>query len=133
MRMKLNILKNETKSDYLGNTSKYDPTLDLPIKLRKGTRSCMKHFISNYMSYENLSPQFRAFTTNLDSIIVPKSIYLALECPEWKAAVVKVMRALEKNKTWDPCTLPKGHKIVGCKWVFIVKYKADGTLDIASC
>ncbi|KAA0053341.1 reverse transcriptase [Cucumis melo var. makuwa] len=38
-------------------------------------------------------------------------------------------RALEKNKTWEICALLKGHKIVGCKWVFSLKYKADGTLD----
>ncbi|KAL0557193.1 hypothetical protein IC582_005711 [Cucumis melo] len=39
------------------------------------------------------------------------------------------MKALEKNRTWEICVLPKGHKTVGCKWVFSLKYKADGTLD----
>ncbi|KAA0052170.1 Cysteine-rich RLK (receptor-like protein kinase) 8 [Cucumis melo var. makuwa] len=39
------------------------------------------------------------------------------------------MKALEKNRTWEICALPKGHKTVGCKWVFSLKYKADGTLD----
>ncbi|KAL0546054.1 hypothetical protein IC582_015959 [Cucumis melo] len=39
------------------------------------------------------------------------------------------MKALEKNRTWEICALPKGHKIVGCKWVFSLKYKANGTLD----
>ncbi|KAL0553456.1 hypothetical protein IC582_007351 [Cucumis melo] len=34
----------------------YDPSLNLPISLKKGTRSCTKHSISNYVSYENLSP-----------------------------------------------------------------------------
>ncbi|KAA0042161.1 Cysteine-rich RLK (RECEPTOR-like protein kinase) 8 [Cucumis melo var. makuwa] len=39
------------------------------------------------------------------------------------------MKALEKNNTWEIYALPKGHKPVGCKWVFTIKYKADGTLD----
>ena len=26
-------------------------------------------------------------------------------------------------------TLPRGKKPMGCKWVFIVKYKADGTVE----
>ncbi|KAL5825491.1 hypothetical protein ACOSQ3_021554 [Xanthoceras sorbifolium] len=39
------------------------------------------------------------------------------------------MDALEKNKTWDLVDLPEGKKIVGCKWVYTVKYKADGTLE----
>ena len=42
---------------------------------------------------------------------------------------MKEMKALEKNRTWEICTLSKGHKTVGCKWLFTLKYKADGTLD----
>ncbi|KAL0557133.1 hypothetical protein IC582_005651 [Cucumis melo] len=42
---------------------------------------------------------------------------------------MKEMKALEKNNTWEIGALPKGHKHVGCKWVFTLKYKADGTLD----
>ncbi|KAL4030573.1 hypothetical protein IC575_008819 [Cucumis melo] len=124
----------ETSNDEVeqGHTRKldeYDPSLDIPIALRKGTRSCTKHPICNYVSYDNLSPQFRAFTASLDSTIIPKNIYTALECPEWKNVVMEKMKALEKNRTWEICALPKGHKTVGCKWVFSLKYKADGTLD----
>ena len=39
------------------------------------------------------------------------------------------MRALEKNKTWEITELPKGKTQVGCKWVFTVKYNADGSLE----
>ena len=48
--------KNETKQDRSENISKYDPSLDLPIALRKGTRSCTNTSISNYVLYENISP-----------------------------------------------------------------------------
>lgn len=34
--------------------------------------------------------------------------------------------ALHANHTWDLVDLPKGKKIVGCKWIFAVKLKADG-------
>ena len=39
------------------------------------------------------------------------------------------MEALEKNKTWEPVDLPRGKSPVGCKWVFKVKYKVDGSLE----
>ncbi|TYK11079.1 Beta-galactosidase [Cucumis melo var. makuwa] len=120
---------DEAEQGHTRKLDEYDPSLDIPIALRKGTRSCTKHPICNYVSYDNLSPQFRAFTANLDSTIIPKNIYTALECPEWKNAVMEEMKALEKNRTWEICALPKGHKTVGCKWVFSLKYKADGTLD----
>lgn len=39
------------------------------------------------------------------------------------------MRALIKYDTWDVVNLPQGKKPVGCKWVFTVKYKADGIIE----
>lgn len=36
------------------------------------------------------------------------------------------MRALERNKTWELVDLSKEKKLVGCKWVFTVKYKSNG-------
>ncbi|KAL4011538.1 hypothetical protein IC575_028598 [Cucumis melo] len=120
---------NEAEQGHTGKIDECDLSLNLPIALRKGTRSCTKHSISNYVSYKNLSPQFRAFTASLDSTTIPKNIYIALECPEWKNAIMEEMKALENNNTWEICALPKGKKLVGCKWVFTLKYKADGTLD----
>ncbi|KAL6347365.1 hypothetical protein AAG906_017104 [Vitis piasezkii] len=39
------------------------------------------------------------------------------------------MQALEKNETEDMVELPKGKKIVGCKWIFTIKYKVDETIE----
>ena len=39
------------------------------------------------------------------------------------------MRTLLQNDTWDIVNLPKGKKSVGCRWVFTLKYRVDGTLD----
>lgn len=39
------------------------------------------------------------------------------------------MRALHKNRTWDLVELPTRKKVVGCKWVFTMKFKSDGTID----
>ena len=33
-----------------------------------------------------------------------------------------------KRKTWVLSTLPLGKKALGCKWIFKVKYKLDGSL-----
>ena len=35
----------------------------------------------------------------------------------------------KKNGTGEVMTFPRGKKPVGCKWVFTVKYKADGTVE----
>lgn len=37
--------------------------------------------------------------------------------------------ALERNKTWSLEPKQEGMNIIGVKWVFKLKYKADNTLD----
>ncbi|CAH9118288.1 unnamed protein product [Cuscuta europaea] len=37
--------------------------------------------------------------------------------------------ALARNNTWSLVSLPPGKKAVGCKWVYRIKHKADGSID----
>ncbi|RVW95017.1 Retrovirus-related Pol polyprotein from transposon TNT 1-94 [Vitis vinifera] len=103
--------------------------LNMPIAWRKGVRSCTQHPIGNFISYDKLSPTFRAFTSSITEIQVPQNIQEAFKYPKWKAAVDEEVRALEMNGTWEITDLPRGKKPVGCKWIFTVKYKVDGNVD----
>ncbi|RVW74059.1 Retrovirus-related Pol polyprotein from transposon TNT 1-94 [Vitis vinifera] len=103
--------------------------LNMPIAWRKGVRSCTQHPIGNFISYDKLSPTFRAFTSSITEIQVPRNIQEAFKYPKWKAAVDEEVQALEKNGTWEITDLPRGKKPIGCKWIFTVKYKADGNVD----
>lgn len=38
------------------------------------------------------------------------------------------IEALEKNGTWSLTTLPPRKKALGCKWVYRIKLKSDGTV-----
>ncbi|XXG51736.1 hypothetical protein AAC387_Pa03g0242 [Persea americana] len=59
---------------------------------------------------------------------IPKS-QEALRDPRWKEAMNEEMKSLQKNSTWEVGDLPEGKKPVGCRWVFTIKYKADGTIE----
>ncbi|RVW89546.1 Retrovirus-related Pol polyprotein from transposon TNT 1-94 [Vitis vinifera] len=107
------------------------PSIDdstLPIALRKGVKRCTDHPIGNYVTYEGLSPSYRAFATSLDDTQVPNTIQEAFKISEWKKAVQDEIDALEKNGTWTITDLPVGKRPVGCKWIFTIKYKADGSI-----
>ena len=39
------------------------------------------------------------------------------------------LSALEMNDTWDLVPLPPGKKPIGCRWVYKIKCKPDGTVD----
>ncbi|RVW13652.1 Retrovirus-related Pol polyprotein from transposon TNT 1-94 [Vitis vinifera] len=67
--------------------------------------------------------------SDITEIQVPQNIQEAFKYPKWKATVDEEVRALEKNGTWEITDLPRGKKPVGCKWIFTVKYKADGNVD----
>ena len=98
IEVKAETVGNKAEQDHSGNLDEYDPSLGIPITLRKGTKSYTKHPICNYVSYESLSLQVRVFTASLDSTMLPKNIHIVLECSEWKTKVMGEMRALEKTR-----------------------------------
>jgi histone deacetylase 1/2 len=59
----------------------------------------------------------------------PTSHVDALTDPAWKSAMDAEYRALCVNNTWRLVDPPPGRHIVGCKWVFKVKQKPDGSVD----
>lgn len=59
---------------------------------------------------------------------IPNSVQNAIKVPKWKEAIFKEMKALEKNSTWELVDLPRRKTTIGCKWVFTIKYKSDGSI-----
>ena len=37
--------------------------------------------------------------------------------------------ALTKNHTWDLVTLPPGQSVVGCKWIYKIKTRSNGSIE----
>ncbi|CAL9005273.1 unnamed protein product [Prunus brigantina] len=62
-------------------------------------------------------------------IFVPNSVTEALEDPKCKEAMNEEMRALQKNVTWELVSLPHGKKIVGSRWIYTMKLKANGSVE----
>jgi len=103
--------------------------LDLPIAKRKGVRKVTNHLMSNFVSYRNLSPSYIAFLSQLSGMEIPRNVQDALNVPKWKKAILEKMNALDRNETWEIVEQPRGKKTVGCKWVFTIKFKSDGSLE----
>ncbi|KAL6345872.1 hypothetical protein AAG906_020454 [Vitis piasezkii] len=49
--------------------------------------------------------------------------------PRWRQAMSTELQALERNNTWEMVPLPPGHKPIGCRWVYKIKYHSDGTIE----
>ncbi|GJX06710.1 retrovirus-related pol polyprotein from transposon TNT 1-94 [Tanacetum coccineum] len=95
-----------------------------PEKTTRGAKYPMANIAEG-----NLSNNAKAFAVSLCLEEIPSSIEQALKSEKWKNAIDDEMKALKKNETWDQCALPQGKKVVGCRWIFTVKYKPDGTVE----
>ena len=59
----------------------------------------------------------------------PASVKVALADDRWVAAMNSEYTALMNNRTWHLVPAPHGKNIIGSKWVYNVKRRADGTVD----
>ena len=77
----------------------------------------------------NFGPEFiTAFLIEDD----PKTYQEAIKSVDatfWKDAIHSELELIMSNHKWDLVELPRGCKIIGCKWVFKKKLKANGSID----
>ena len=137
-RKKLDLVQQLQSSELEVKTHTLEDTLDaycesnlddLPFSLRKRKRSYAKYLISQFVSTKNLFLQHLSFISTIDSIKIPTSVQEALKDDNWVRAMNEEMGALERNETQEIVERPKDKKEVGYRWIYTVKYQADGTLD----
>ena len=61
--------------------------------------------------------------------IDPETFEEASGHPDWDEAMNEEYHSLLANDTWDLVPLPKGRKLVRCRWVYKTKFGPDGKVD----
>ena len=89
----------------------------------------VKYPMSNYVSNHRLSESNKSFVNQFSTVAIPNSVQEALADPRWKAAMNEEMKSLQKNETWELVECPPGKKPIGCRWIYTVKYKTDGSIE----
>src|SRR6202000_2624588 len=62
----------------------------------------------------------------------PRSYGEAMKRPgaqQYHDAACDEIQSLLDNGTWELAQLPPGRKAIGCRWVFLIKRKSDGSVD----
>jgi hypothetical protein len=89
--------------------------MNIPIAQHKGVKSCTQHPISNFVSYQHLSPLYRSFVSKLSFVSIPQNLQEVISDSKWREVMQEETRALHKNNTWELVELPSGKRAVGCK------------------
>ncbi|KAK8951385.1 hypothetical protein KSP39_PZI003284 [Platanthera zijinensis] len=59
----------------------------------------------------------------------PSTYRQAAPDPNWVRAMEEEFAALRRNRTWSLVPFTPSMNVVGCKWVYKVKHKADGSIE----
>jgi hypothetical protein len=70
-----------------------------------------------------------AYMARVAEVREPESYEEAAEDANWRTAMEEEMLALAENETWDLVDALKGVKLIGCRWVYKIKYNADGSIN----
>lgn len=98
----------------------------LPSRFKDFT--CLPTHLCN-LTYSPFNTSYQHFHANVDHIIEPTTYKQACLFPQWCEAMAVELAALDANKTWELVSLPPDRKVVGCKWLYKVKYKPDGIVE----
>lgn len=104
-----------------------------PLRTSGRTRSAPKEYWkakANLVDNNHMAVAFAVAETM--AYIEPRTLKEARSLPDasqWELAMQQELEALNTQNTWTFATLPANRKAVGCKWVFKVKLKADGTIE----
>lgn len=59
--------------------------------------------------------------------MIPKCVDKDRKDPVWRKAMQEEMIALLEDETWDVVPIPKNIHLV--EWVFMIKYRPDGSIE----
>ena len=85
--------------------------------------------IAHYVNCDKFSVAHRAFLASLEQDKEPVNYTEAIQDYQWQEAMRTKIHALENNQTWNVVPLPPGKKALGCKWVYKIRRKLDGTVE----
>lgn len=84
--------------------------------------------LDNFLSSQQFSPTYQTYVMAITKGYEPRNYEEAVLDEHWRLAVREEIDACEESGTWTVEVLPPGKKALGCKWVFRLKFNAEGKL-----
>ncbi|KAL1220950.1 Retrovirus-related Pol polyprotein from transposon RE2 [Cardamine amara subsp. amara] len=78
---------------------------------------------------DQLPQEHQAFLSKIDQHRIPQSYEEACLDDVWVQAILEQIESMVKNGTWDEIDKPDKKKLVGCRWVYTIKYTSTGEIE----
>lgn len=95
------------------------PAAPVPAPTRISTRQCKP------VQKLNLHTTVQATADT-----IPTKVAEALKSAHWRKAMTEEINSHFQNHTWDLVNKTNVSNVVGCRWIFTIKRKPDGSIDI---
>ncbi|KAL0311654.1 UNVERIFIED_CONTAM: Retrovirus-related Pol polyprotein from transposon TNT 1-94 [Sesamum calycinum] len=137
-------LKIDNSLSEVDRVQQFRPTIAENINasannLRRSTRTIsrpawMQDFVCNLSDNEppmvtDKCHKHACFVASLSNLQEPQTYEQAHKQTDWRTSMNAEIEALEKNQTWKIVPLPKDKRPIGCRWVYKLKLKADGSIE----
>lgn len=80
--------------------------------------------LSSVLTYSKLHPSYESFILSCTIETEPHNFGEAVKLKVWKDAMGVEITDPEYKETWLIVSLPPGKHVIGCKWVFTIKYNS---------
>ena len=112
------------------------PAADLPISLSSLPTSPIvlppsrTHSMLTRSMTKNMTDSTSFLASKSSSLpSEPNSFAETFQDASWHAFMIEEFDALLTNFTWDLVLSPPSINLIGCKWIYKIKQKADGSLE----
>ena len=124
---------SDPQPDLRRSACSHNPPKHLQDYVCNNSSSCMHTMTSvshlQHFYFSSLAENSKSLIQTMDQLHEPSTYEEVVQIPAWKEAMDKEFEALNANNTWIVTDLPKGKKPISCKWVYKIKYRADGQVE----
>lgn len=125
----VSIPETSSKGKEIISTRKIKPPKHLQDYHCYSIRGTTPYPITDFLNDTNLSFQYQAYINAITKEHEPTCYTKAMKYEVWNGPMIEEITNMEDTKTWYVCSLPLDREAVGCKWIYKVKYLADGTVE----